>query len=179
MRRYRSGLAQAGSRSLAVGPQASRAGVSGTNARACFASLEADRSAPLSSRGLGRRPLMAETRVRIPVAVLAAPRCLRGVSRSQGVAWWECPGLGTAGTDRRVAYPLVSAASAPSARRSSTLQQCSTGYRAATHAAAAGRARGRSGSDETAWCPATWLEFAPKFDTFWIMDSVGIVGRQV
>jgi hypothetical protein len=30
--------------------------------------------APLSSRGLGRRPLMAETRVRIPVAVLPEPR---------------------------------------------------------------------------------------------------------
>jgi hypothetical protein len=31
--------------------------------------------APLSSRGLGRRPLMAETRVRIPVAVLqSAPQ---------------------------------------------------------------------------------------------------------
>jgi hypothetical protein len=28
------------------------------------------RSSPLSSRGLGRRPLTAETRVRIPVAVL-------------------------------------------------------------------------------------------------------------
>jgi len=30
--------------------------------------------APLSSRGLGRRPLTAETRVRIPVAVLRKPR---------------------------------------------------------------------------------------------------------
>src|SRR4051812_45299421 len=29
--------------------------------------------APLSSRGLGRRPLTAETRVRIPVAVLQNP----------------------------------------------------------------------------------------------------------
>jgi hypothetical protein len=38
-----------------------------------FASLDHE-SAPLSSRGLGRRPLMAETRVRIPVAVLLAPR---------------------------------------------------------------------------------------------------------
>ena len=31
-------------------------------------------SPPLSSRGLGRRPLTAETRVRIPVAVLQNPR---------------------------------------------------------------------------------------------------------
>src|ERR1035441_3704940 len=35
-----------------------------------FASLGTVAGAPLSSRGLGRRPLMAETRVRIPVAVL-------------------------------------------------------------------------------------------------------------
>ena len=35
-----------------------------------FASLDPADCAPLSSRGLGRRPLMAETRVRIPVAVL-------------------------------------------------------------------------------------------------------------
>src|SRR5580692_12016205 len=35
-----------------------------------FASLDPANRAPLSSRGLGRRPLMAETRVRIPVAVL-------------------------------------------------------------------------------------------------------------
>jgi hypothetical protein len=74
-------------------PQAPRAGVLGTNARACFASLEADRSAPLSSRGLGRRPLMAETRVRIPVAVLVAP-LFSGRFGSQGVARWECPGFG-------------------------------------------------------------------------------------
>jgi hypothetical protein len=39
-----------------------------------FASLGPAGHAPLSSRGLGRRPLMAETRVRIPVAVLATPR---------------------------------------------------------------------------------------------------------
>src|SRR5439155_26036467 len=32
------------------------------------------RFAPLSSRGLGRRALMPETRVRIPVAVLISPR---------------------------------------------------------------------------------------------------------
>ena len=38
-----------------------------------FASLGAINYAPLSSRGLGRRPLMAETRVRIPVAVLLKP----------------------------------------------------------------------------------------------------------
>ena len=35
--------------------------------------LLASRYPPLSSRGLGRRPLMAETRVRIPVAVLVKP----------------------------------------------------------------------------------------------------------
>src|ERR1039458_9883836 len=40
---------------------------------ALLASSRIDR-APLSSRGLGRRPLMAETRVRIPVAVLVWPR---------------------------------------------------------------------------------------------------------
>ena len=40
--------------------------------------------APLSSRGLGRRPLMAETRVRIPVAVLPKPPRTRGFSRFQG-----------------------------------------------------------------------------------------------
>ena len=39
-----------------------------------FASLGSVDRAPLSSRGLGRRPLMAETRVRIPVAVLLTPR---------------------------------------------------------------------------------------------------------
>ncbi len=39
-------------------------------ARKRFASLDPSDCAPLSSRGLGRRPLMAETRVRIPVAVL-------------------------------------------------------------------------------------------------------------
>jgi hypothetical protein len=39
-----------------------------------FASLGRAACAPLSSRGLGRRPLMAETRVRIPVAVLVTPR---------------------------------------------------------------------------------------------------------
>src|ERR1700751_662098 len=39
-----------------------------------FASLGARQIAPLSSRGLGRRPLMAETRVRIPVAVLPTSR---------------------------------------------------------------------------------------------------------
>jgi hypothetical protein len=41
--------------------------------RGCFASLGAVVFAPLSSRGLGRRPLMAETRVRIPVAVSLWP----------------------------------------------------------------------------------------------------------
>ncbi len=35
---------------------------------------------PLSSRGLGRRPLTAETRVRIPVAVLRKPRQPVGVA---------------------------------------------------------------------------------------------------
>jgi hypothetical protein len=50
-----------------------------------FASLVAASRAPLSSRGLGRRPLMAETRVRIPVAVLRkAPRS-RGFRRSRGL----------------------------------------------------------------------------------------------
>src|SRR5205823_9786940 len=37
--------------------------------------------APLSSRGLGRRPLTAETRVRIPVAVLTEPPLWTGSRR--------------------------------------------------------------------------------------------------
>ena len=49
-----------------------------------FASLVAVDRAPLSSRGLGRRPLMAETRVRIPVAVLDSPR-IYGAFRVSGV----------------------------------------------------------------------------------------------
>jgi hypothetical protein len=48
-----------------------------TRVRALLASGPTD-LAPLSSRGLGRRPLMAETRVRIPVAVLAPATCPRG-----------------------------------------------------------------------------------------------------
>ena len=42
------------------------------------------RFAPLSSRGLGRRPLMPETRVRIPVAVLLSP-CVYGALRVFGL----------------------------------------------------------------------------------------------
>src|SRR3954467_6230256 len=41
-------------------------------------------SEPLSSRGLGRRPLTAETGVRIPVAVLHEARPQGGFRRSQG-----------------------------------------------------------------------------------------------
>ena len=41
---------------------------------------------PLSSRGLGRRPLTAETRVRIPVAVLQIPAM--GLRRND---WRKCP----------------------------------------------------------------------------------------
>ena len=40
--------------------------------------------APLSSRGLGRRPLTAETGVRIPVAVLLKTLLLAGFSRHSG-----------------------------------------------------------------------------------------------
>src|SRR6188472_906297 len=36
---------------------------------------------PPSSRGLGRRPLTAETGVRIPVAVLSGARWIRGAER--------------------------------------------------------------------------------------------------
>ncbi len=50
-----------------------------------FASLGRAACAPLSSRGLGRRPLMAETRVRIPVAVLVRPRS-SGLSRFRAAA---------------------------------------------------------------------------------------------
>src|ERR1700693_5799636 len=45
-------------------------------------------ASPLSSRGLGRRPLTAETRVRIPVAVLQeAPTCrgFRRFERANGI----------------------------------------------------------------------------------------------
>jgi hypothetical protein len=51
-----------------------------------FASLEPTDFAPLSSRGLGRRPLMAETRVRIPVAVLLALQ-VYGAFAFQASAW--------------------------------------------------------------------------------------------
>jgi hypothetical protein len=51
---------------------ASRSSIATCSGR--FASLGRAACAPLSSRGLGRRPLMAETRVRIPVAVLDTPR---------------------------------------------------------------------------------------------------------
>src|SRR5579884_3077861 len=53
-------------------------------------------SAPLSSRGLGRRPLMAETGVRIPVAVLDSPR-VYGAFRVLGAlreAWNEVSSVG-------------------------------------------------------------------------------------
>ena len=46
--------------------------------------LVASRYPPLSSRGLGRRPLMAETRVRIPVAVLTDALRIAGFRRSKG-----------------------------------------------------------------------------------------------
>ena len=49
---------------------------------ALLASASVDH-APLSSRGLGRRPLMAETGVRIPVAVLGALRAISLPSRHQ------------------------------------------------------------------------------------------------
>src|SRR5436190_17935130 len=48
-----------------------------------FATLS-ERFLPLSSRGLGRRPLAAETGVRIPVAVLTEALQIAGFSRSQG-----------------------------------------------------------------------------------------------
>src|SRR3954466_1001816 len=43
--------------------------------------------APLSSRGLGRRPLTAETGVRIPVAVPHAARLPRRVSSLRNLHW--------------------------------------------------------------------------------------------
>jgi hypothetical protein len=54
-------------------PPHPRVGRSEDIAPSAFASLGRVAYAPLSSRGLGRRPLMAETRVRIPVAVLRKP----------------------------------------------------------------------------------------------------------
>jgi hypothetical protein len=63
-------------RSSATGVRARRAGRERTLARALLASGPV--SAPLSSRGLGRRPLMAETRVRIPVAVLTPSKLAPG-----------------------------------------------------------------------------------------------------
>ena len=65
----------------------------GRAARRCFWAgprlallASARQRAPLSSRGLGRRPLMAETRVRIPVAVLSER------PRKSGVSAFERPG---------------------------------------------------------------------------------------
>ncbi len=46
---------------------------------------------PLSSRGLGRRPLTAETRVRIPVAVLRSPRVHGGFRVFRGVRHSRIP----------------------------------------------------------------------------------------
>ena len=43
--------------------------------------IPANPAPPLSSRGLGRRPLTAETRVRIPVAVLTDPLVVSGFCR--------------------------------------------------------------------------------------------------
>jgi hypothetical protein len=48
-------------------------------------SLESRGGRPPSSRGLGRRPLTAETGVRIPVAVYADPSCLLAFSASEGL----------------------------------------------------------------------------------------------
>jgi hypothetical protein len=72
----------------------SLAGAPGTGS-GCFASLDRANCAPLSSRGLGRRPLMAETRVRIPVAVLGcSPRCRRrhGLALDPSVSAWSILG---------------------------------------------------------------------------------------
>ena len=46
--------------------------------------LQSPADEPPSSRGLGRRPLTAETGVRIPVAVLGKPRLQSGVSAFKG-----------------------------------------------------------------------------------------------
>src|SRR3954463_2585128 len=50
-----------------------------------YAPLNSARFLPPSSRGLGRRPLTAETGVRIPVAVLANPALAAGVRRLRAV----------------------------------------------------------------------------------------------
>jgi hypothetical protein len=47
-------------------------------------------SAPRSSSGLGRRPLTAEARVRLPYAVLREPRISRGFRRSEGPVGETC-----------------------------------------------------------------------------------------
>src|SRR3954453_23866289 len=67
------------------------------------ATLGCGRSLPLSSRGLGRRPLTAETGVRIPVAVLTDAPQQRGFRRLEGalserrapvmLAAWEASSL--------------------------------------------------------------------------------------
>ena len=64
-RRYRTGPTAVGSRRASF--------TAGSRSRALLAS-DRSHNLPLSSRGLGRRPLMAETRVRIPVAVLGSLR---------------------------------------------------------------------------------------------------------
>jgi hypothetical protein len=99
-RRYRRGAPPGGAGRTAPAAQAAprrrrgllRGGATGVTvrpldaSRVSFASLGSADFAPLSSRGLGRRPLMAETRVRIPVAVSNAPRVF-GAFRVSGGCW--------------------------------------------------------------------------------------------
>jgi hypothetical protein len=66
---------------------------------ALLASASVDH-APLSSRGLGRRPLMAETRVRIPVAVLGALRAVSLPSCHQAGRPERAHGGGRGGSSR-------------------------------------------------------------------------------
>ncbi len=80
-RRYRTAPDSGTGPSTAL-PSGARVGACG-NSPKHFASLVSSEGLPLSSRGLGRRPLMAETRVRIPVAVLAQRR-YSGPSRPRG-----------------------------------------------------------------------------------------------
>src|ERR671915_764061 len=58
-----------------------------TDGRAHNLPLQSPADGPPSSRGLGRRPLTAETGVRIPVAVLQKPPPPPGVRRSGGGGW--------------------------------------------------------------------------------------------
>src|ERR1039458_9360194 len=125
-----------------------KAGLSSRTRCERFAILDPIDFAPLSSRGLGRRPLMAETRVRIPVAVLTTKALqLRGfcyvrddahgrsalrVTHSERTSGLRAPAISSSGSMRsRPEYSSIRCAYV----ESSTASECpaclatSTGWR--------------------------------------------------